>query len=186
MNEKAYLSGKNVYLRPLEPEDAAELKRFLTDPAVARTLQVWRPLTLERERDFITRTNASETDIVLGIARHSDDRLLGVTGLHGIEWRDRHAQFGIFIGEPAEWGKGYGTEATELVSKLAFERLDLQRLWLLVYDMNERGVRAYERAGYVREGVLREHVYRDGARHDAILMGLLAREWRLRSVKTPN
>ena len=46
--------------------------------------------------------------------------------------------------------------------------------------MNERAVSAYERAGYVREGVMREHVFREGRRHDAIAMGLLAREWRAR------
>lgn len=175
-----YLSGEKVALRPLEGADASELTRFLNDPAVTRTLQAWRPFTVDGEREFITRSNASEKDVVLGITRLTDGALLGVTGIHGIDWRDRHGQFGIFVGDPAEWGKGYGSEATELVSVLAFERLDLQRLWLLVYDMNDRAVSAYERAGYVREGVMREHVFREGARHHAIVMGLLAKEWRAR------
>ncbi len=180
MANAPYLSGDKVALRPLEPADAPALVPFLNDPAVTRTLQAWRPITAESEREFVTRANASEKDVVLGITRRSDGALVGVTGIHGIDWRDRHGQFGIFIGDPAEWGKGYGSEATELVSVLAFERLDLHRLWLMVYDMNERAVQAYERAGYVREGVFREHVFRDGERRDAIAMGLLAKEWRAR------
>ena len=117
-----YLSGEKVALRPLEGADAEPLTRFLNDPAVTRTLQAWRPFTVDGEREFITRSNASEKDVVLGITRLTDGALLGVTGIHGIDWRDRHGQFGIFVGDPAEWGKGYGSEATELVSVLAFER----------------------------------------------------------------
>ena len=43
------------------------------------------------------------------------DKLVGATGLHRMDFKNRHASFGISIGDKSEWGKGYGTEATSLI-----------------------------------------------------------------------
>jgi len=173
-----YLVGERVYLRPLERDDAPVLQRHLNHPDVVRTLQAWRPVSLAAETDFIESTSRSETDVVLGIALKDDDRLIGSTGLHGIDWRNRVAEFGIQIGDPMEWGKGYGTEATRLVTRYGFGTLNLNRIGLRVYDHNPAGIRAYEKAGYQREGVMRQGVWRDGAYHDVIVMAILASEWK--------
>src|SRR5205814_646415 len=82
-----------------------------------------------------------------GIVVRTSDRLIGGTGFHHIDFRNRHVGFGITIGEKEEWGKGYGTEATRLMVQHAFETLNLNRVWLHVYEYNQRGIRAYERAG---------------------------------------
>ena len=46
--------------------------------------------------------------------------------------------FGISIGVKEEWDHGYGTEATELMLQHAFGTLNLNRVWLHVYEDNER------------------------------------------------
>jgi RimJ/RimL family protein N-acetyltransferase len=169
--------GAKLYLRPLERADAPLMRQWINDPEVTRTLAVWRPMNLDSEEEFIGRVRTSETDIVFGVALRGDDRLIGTTGLHQIDWRSRHAGFGIEIGEKGEWGKGYGTEATFLVTLYAFERLNLNRVWLHVYQNNPRGSRAYERAGYRREGVLRQQAFREGRYLDVYVMGILRQEW---------
>ena len=52
-------------------------------------------------------------------ARHSTghdgretEQFIGVTGLHQLDTRNRHVQFGITVGDKSAWDKGYGTEAT--------------------------------------------------------------------------
>ncbi len=173
-----YLIGERVYLRPLNRDDAPTLQRHINHPEVVRTLAVWRPMSLESETAFIDRITQSESDVVLGIALKEDDRLIGSAGLHGIDWRSRVGEFGIQIGDPVEWGKGYGTEVTRLVTGYGFEGLGLHRVWLRVYDHNPGGLRAYEKVGYVREGVMRQAVWREGAFHDVIVMAMLAPEWK--------
>lgn len=173
-----YLIGDRVYLRPLNRTDAPEIQRHINNPEVLRTLAAWRPASLEREEGWIERSNASDTEVVLGITLREDDRLIGSAGLHMIDWRDRAAAYGIQIGEPAEWGKGYGTDVTRLVTRYGFESLNLNRIWLHVYDHNPAGVRAYEKVGYRREGVLRQGAFRDGAYRDVYVMAILAEEWR--------
>ncbi len=173
-----YLVGDRVYLRPLDRGDAHTLQQHMNRPEVVRTLASWRPHSLEQEGEWIERVAGSETEVALGIALRDGDRLIGSAGLHMIDWRSRSAAFGLQIGDPADWGKGYGTEVTRLVTAYGFERLNLHRIWLHVYDHNPAGVRAYEKAGYTREGVLRQGVFREGAYHDVYVMAILASEWR--------
>jgi RimJ/RimL family protein N-acetyltransferase len=56
----------------------------------------------------------------------------------------------------------------------------MNRVWLHVYEYNERGLRAYERVGFKREGVLRQHRYHEGRYWDTIVMGILREEWEVR------
>lgn len=74
-------------------------------------------------------------------------------------------------------GKGYGTEAIELVLDFVFEELKLNRLQLEVYSHNERGLRAYEKNGFKREGVLREALYYQGAFSDEIIMAIIRSDY---------
>jgi RimJ/RimL family protein N-acetyltransferase len=108
------------------------------------------------------------------------DTLIGSTGLHEIDYKNRHAVFGIVIGEKEAWGKGYGTEVTALITGYAFETLNLNRVGLEVYEDNERGIKAYERVGFTREGVLRQAMYREGRYWNKIVMSILREEWEAR------
>ena len=175
-----FLIGAKVYLRPLEREDAPLFVPWLNDSAVTRTLVLYRPINLQTELDFIDRIYKSEHDVVFGIAVRGTDTLIGVTGLHQIDYKNRHAVFGIFIGEKNEWGKEYGTEATALITGYAFETLNLNRVALRVHEDNERGIRAYEKVGFKREGVLRQDIYREGRYWNTLMMGILCEEWTAR------
>jgi len=176
-----FLTGTKVYLRPLEREDAPRLVPWINDAEVTRTLEVfYRPMNLQTELEFIENIYKSEHDVVLGIAVKQTDALIGATGLHRLDGKNRRASFGIFIGEKAEWGKGYGTEVTTLMTGYAFETLNLNRVWLHVYEYNERGIRAYEKVGFTREGVLRQDRYHEGRYWDTITMAILREEWEAR------
>jgi len=172
-----FLIGDRIYLRALEPEDAPALKQFISDPEVTRTLMAYRPYTIAQELEFIERATKQDNDIVLGIATKSEDKLIGTTGLHRIDWRDRRTEFGILIGAKDEWNKGYGTDATRTIVRYAFETLNLNRVGLRVYEHNPRAMRAYEKAGFRKEGVLRQEAFREGRYWDTIIMGVLRNDW---------
>lgn len=172
-----FLVGAKVYLRPLEREDAPVIVPWLNDREVIRTLLRHRPLTLREEEAFLDKVGDSEHDLALGIALRATDALIGVTGFHHIDFRNRHCSFGIAIGAKDEWGKGHGTEATTLMVQYAFDTLNLNRVWLHVHEYNERGVRAYEKVGFKREGVLRQDCFREGKYWDTLVMGVLREEW---------
>jgi RimJ/RimL family protein N-acetyltransferase len=175
-----FLAGTRVYLRPLEREDTAHFVAWVNDPQVTRTLLLHRPMTLEAEEEFLANITKSERDVVLGIVARVSDDLIGITGLHQIDGKDRHAVFGIFIGEVSEWGKGYGTEATRLMVEYAFDTLNLHRVWLHVLEHHAAAIRLYRKVGFQQEGVLREALFREGRYHNLITMAILRDEWRAR------
>ena len=90
---------------------------------------------------------------------------------------DRKAVFGVFIGEADCWGQGYGPEVTRLVLRHSFRTLNLNRISLHVKEFNVRGIRAYEKVGFVQEGILRQDHYHDGRYHNVILVAILKDEW---------
>jgi [ribosomal protein S5]-alanine N-acetyltransferase len=172
-----FLIGDKVYLRPLEKADAPLIVPWFNDQEVIRTLLRYRPLTLREEEEYLDQVTRNEGNVILGIVLRETDRLIGATGLHKIDFRNRHSCFGILIGEKTEWGKGYGTEATGLVVRYAFETLNLNRVWLQAFEYNPSGLRAYEKVGFRREGVLRQDCYREGRYWDTIIMGILRADW---------
>ena len=82
------------------------------------------------------------------------------------------------IGDKQYWGRGYGTDAMLVLMRLAFDKLNLHRLWLHVYDFNARAIASYERWWFKREGVLREQRFVGRKYHDTIAMGILEAEYR--------
>jgi RimJ/RimL family protein N-acetyltransferase len=172
-----FLIGSRIYLRPIEREDVPLVTAWINRPEVTRTLRMTRPMNRRQEEEWGERLGRSENDLSLLIAVKETDRPIGATSFHHIDSRNRHAEFGIMIGEPDEWGKGYGTEATALMVRHAFETLNLNRIWLHVYEYNSRGLRSYEKLGFKKEGVLRQENFREGRYWDTIVMGLLRQEW---------
>ena len=86
----------------------------------------------------------------------------------------------ISLGDFANWGKGYGNEATRLALGFAFNELHLHRVQLTVFDYNPRAIHLYEKLGFQQEGIYREFLQRDGRRFDMYLYGLLRHEWETR------
>ena len=172
-----FLDGERVYLRPVETADADHFRRWLNDPSVRTNLKLFAPLTKRAEQEYIERAGTSPDDFVFAIVRKQGDRLIGAAGLHRTRWKDRSTSFGVFIGDAECRGAGFGTEATRLVLRYAFETLNLNRVELGVYDFNEAAIHVYEKLGFVREGTQREHSFVEGRYVDHHAYSMLAREY---------
>ncbi len=175
--ENPHVIGERIYLRPLERSDVPLLRTWFNHPHVTEHLAMRAPVNLDFEDEFLAALARDRQRVVLGIALKDGDRLIGTVGLEDIDPVNRHAQFGIAIGVEAEWGKGYGTEATRLITRYAFRHLNLHRVFLHAYETNVRGLRAYEKAGFRREGVLRQSRWQETRYVDTIVMAALREEW---------
>jgi RimJ/RimL family protein N-acetyltransferase len=111
------------------------------------------------------------------IERLEDGRKIGEIDLSGFNWTVGNAWVGIGIGERELWGKGYGTDAMQVLLRYAFEELNLKRLTLNVFDVNQRGISSYEKAGFRHEGRIPGGLLIAGKRCDIVYMGILRREW---------
>ena len=96
------------------------------------------------------------------IERKEDRAHIGNASIHDIDWVSRTAAFGLFIGEPAAWNKGFGADAIGTLVRFAFEEMNLQKLRINVFDYNDRAKHILETHGFVQEGRLRREFYREG------------------------
>ncbi|MCW5889692.1 MAG: GNAT family N-acetyltransferase [bacterium] len=173
-----YAIGETIYLRPIEPADAAECHSWLNNTEVRRGLATrTTPHTEASSRAFIASLDPAR-DQVFAIMTRGDGIHVGTCGLHEIDATSRHARLGMVIGRKDHWGRGFATEAIVLLCQHAFETLNLRRLWLSCYATNDRALRLYRRLGFEVEGRLREHAFIEGQYVDELQLGMLRGELR--------
>jgi len=178
-DKPAFLSGSKIYLRPLERSDLNEnYLSWLNDPEVTRYLETGTfPTTSEDLEKFYARVTGSPAEVIFAIVDRKSHEHIGNAKLGPINWVHRRAMFGILIGDKRFWGKGVGEEVTRLMVKYAFERLNLNRIGLAVFEEHTAGVRCYEKVGFKLEGCFREEMFCEGSYENRLWMGLLRSEY---------
>jgi diamine N-acetyltransferase len=172
--------GEGVRLRAAERSDLPRFVKWLNDPEVRKGLLLYKPISLVGEEKWfeeMVKRPPDEQVMVIEVPRDGDWIAVGNCGIHRIDWRSRVCELGIFIGEKSYWNQGIGTRVMSLLLKHGFETLNLNRIFLEVFEDNPRAIRAYEKAGFVHEGRKRQAIYQDGRYKDILLMSVLRSEW---------
>ena len=171
------IEGERIRLEPPRPEHLPAFGRWFADQEVTRYLLYRFSFTQKAEEAWLEETAKDEHKVLWAIATRASGRLVGVTGLERIDWRNRRAESGIMLGERDEWGKGYAGEAMRLRTRYAFRELGLEKVTTFVIAPNEASRRALERAGYRQCGTYRRHFFADGRWHDAWIGEVLREGW---------
>lgn len=174
--------GKRVRLRAMEPTDLRQFQEWLNDPEVAEGLARYLPLSAADEEKWLVGVMEGmpeERPLAIEIRQGDAWQLAGNAGLFNLQWTNRSAEFGIFLGDKSKWNQGYGTEVLQLFLQHAFDTLNLHRIHLRVFASNPRARRSYEKAGFVMEGTLRQALYRHGRYVDVHVMSILRSEWNI-------
>lgn len=173
------LDGTIVRLVPLSPAHAAIDARWMADAEVRHWLHRSEDGPETRTRGAIERkigeVLADPTELRFVIETR-DGVPIGDLGLLGIHPHGR-AELSIKIGERSHWSGGYGSDAIRRLLGFAFGELGLRRVTLIADADNARGIRCYEKAGFVREGLLRSHRLRYGKPVDMLSMAVLKEDW---------
>ncbi|HEY7599355.1 MAG TPA: GNAT family protein [Candidatus Limnocylindrales bacterium] len=174
----AAIRGRLVLLRRPQPDDLPAVRRWYSDAEIARLTRYQTRSMSEPEIDMFFRGRLLAPDaLAYTIAELPTERQVGFTTFSGLDPDNGSVTYHVTIGERDAWGRGLGTETTELMLDHAFARLGLHRVGLTVFAFNERAIRAYEKAGFRVEGRLREAVKREGRFWDEVAMGVLRDEW---------
>lgn len=109
-----------------------------------------------------------------GIWRH--DQLAGCISLHSVDWNDRKASLGYWLGAAFQ-GHGIITRSCQAVIVHAFTELGLDRLEIQCATDNARSRQVAQRLGFQQEGILRQSWRRHGRLVDQVVYSLLRSEW---------
>lgn len=172
--------SETVRLRAIERQDLPLFVAWLNDPEVRQHLLVNIPLSQAQEDGWFDRMLArplEEQPLGIEVRTPEGWRLVGNCSFFDLDWRNRCCEIGIFIGDKEYWSRGYGTQVMRLMLKYGFNTLNLNRVYLRVYESNPRGIKCYEKAGFRHEGRLRQAIFQDGRYIDLLMMSVIRSEW---------
>lgn len=169
------LHGDFVDLLPLTPEHA-ELTHGWRQSQRAAHLNPG-AATARQQATWIATRPASEYNFIIALKTGLP---VGMVSLTGIDSANRHAEPGRFLigDDKAVRGVPVAVEAMKMVYELAFDGLNLNRVWGMVAGDNVLMIKWQKFLGMKEEGRLRGHYLRDGCPQDAVVFGLLANEFK--------
>jgi len=165
------LEGKNVNLRIIEKEDLSIVKEWVNDPEFMGEHEPISQETLtdlEKEYDkltegqwfFIEKKDGSK----IGYVAHF------LTG-------GKLTAIGYAL-VPSERGKGYGSEAIQIMVDYLFLSKNIVRIQAETDPKNIASQKALEKAGFKKEGIIRKSFFSRGVWRDTALYSILREEWK--------
>ena len=170
------ISGEKVALGPIHKDLIDINQRWINQIETARFLNI-HPVSLESETEWYESVSRGDKITYFTIYELETMRPLGGVNLHNFDRTHRRAELGIMIGEPDARGKGYGTEAVQLMCDYGFNAMGLNSIMLLTFEFNIAGQKAYEKAGFKEIGRRREARWFAGRYWDDIYYDILASEF---------
>ncbi len=175
------IRGHGIYLTELDRNNSEAIRAWINDPEVHRFLRAGHvPVTREQEMRYYDAQAAFSTAFTFEIHLAENDRYVGNVGVKDVDPIHRSCELGLVIGQPLDWGKGYGEDAIVTCLRFAFDTLGMHRVDLRCHEDNVRACRLYLRLGFVEIGREREAVYQEGRFADYIMFDMLDREFRAR------
>ena len=179
------LLGDRIYLSPRNVEDVEKFAEWINDFEVTDYIGMsGQIMSLEGERKYLLEN--SNPEAIFSIITINEDKLIGSVGLESIDYINRTATLGIFIGDKEYLSKGYGTEAIRLLLDYGFNYMNLHNIKLNLLSVNERALKCYKKCGFKETGRIRENRFINGKYYDTIAMDILEDEFAESYIRNKN
>lgn len=174
--EKAFrLSSERLLLRPITEEDTDMVLEWRNASYVRDNFFYRIPITKEEHLSWVH--DKCEKGIVFQfvvyVIEEGKNEPIGCVYLQHYNEADDSLESGVFFSEDAPKGKGYATEAVELMNRFAFETLGVSKTIARVIATNIPSLRLHERAGFVETARDIERIVPDNKEVEAVTFELL-------------
>ncbi|CEO26533.1 GNAT family N-acetyltransferase [Paraclostridium sordellii] len=165
------MKSEKVTLRPIIKEDLTLINKWRNDYEVFKYLGGgYMPISIDQQSKWmdgmIDNTGNNKRFSIL----NEDKKFIGVIGLYNINWIHRTSEFGIYIGEKNQWGKGYAKESMNLILEFGFKVLNLRKVKLDVVVDNIAAIKMYKNLGFREVGIYKEERFIDNEYKDVLMM----------------
>lgn len=160
-------------LQPLSLDDLPHVMTWVNDREVMQYFALRQEtITEDEERRYLGALVASPNDRAFSV--FDGDTYVGQCSVNQIYWPARNGRLFLVVRRELQ-GRGYGTAALRRLMALAFEELDLHKLWLIVRRDNRRAQALYVRLGFDFEGLLTDEYCVAGTYYDMVRMAVVRR-----------
>jgi RimJ/RimL family protein N-acetyltransferase len=174
------ITGKRVRLRAVEEADLPLLHKWANDEVLWANLGGWRfPSSLDSARSWFAGLKSDPLNHRFVIETvDAPPTAVGTANLVDLDWKNRHAEHGMLLGDPDQRRKGYGRDTVMALMRYAFDELGLERLHTDIIAYNEASLELYVGAcGWTVEGRQRRWHYRQGQFWDRVLVGVTREDY---------
>jgi RimJ/RimL family protein N-acetyltransferase len=166
------LEGKNVNLRVVEKEDLPLLLDWFNNPEIAGRYEALDPQ--QSKIEFERRYDKLGPNEKFFFIEKKDGSKIGSIGHFP---KDSLLEIGYSI-LPDERGRGYCTEAVQIMVDYLFLSRDIVRVQAHIDARNIASQRVLEKAGFKKEGTFRKDYFVRGEWRDSCIFGILREEWK--------
>jgi RimJ/RimL family protein N-acetyltransferase len=170
------LEGKNVNLRIMEKEDLLLFAEWYDNPDFLGEafFPIQRSMT-ETEKAFLE-PNPYESKRFI-IEKKDGTKIGTISHFNMLSPVGKLLEIGYAL-MPSERGKGYGTEAAQLMVDYLFLGKETPRIQALTLVKNVASQRVLERVGFKKEGIMRRCFHIRGEWSDFAIFSILREEWK--------
>lgn len=184
--KKAFIEGKNIYLRTIGKKDLTDVYRdWFNDSEVCLFNSHHRfPNYGENMKEYYERIVKARTNLILAIVDRETDRHIGNVALQNIDFLNQNAEVAIIIGDKDFWSQGVGYDACSCIMRHGFTELNLHRMYCGVFENNAGMRKLALKLGFKQEGISREQVFKSGGFKDVVRYGILRHEFKIEAEDT--
>lgn len=170
------LEGEKLYYREITEADTDIVLKWRNSEYV-RDHFIHREIISKEEHLQWLKSKVKTGKVIqfIMIEQTTDDPV-GSVYLRDVDYKEKTAEYGIFIGETVARGKGYGTEAARVMVSYAFGQLQLDSLTLRVLVDNRQAIKSYEKAGFRLDMGNEEKIQINGKEEMVLFMKILRGE----------
>jgi ribosomal-protein-alanine N-acetyltransferase len=168
------LEGKNVNLRIMEKEDLPLIAEWFNKPEVFGEYNPLHQVSRTEAEKMFENPHEEKSFII----EKKDGSKIGFIGhFYVLHVAGKQLEIGYSL-VPSERGKGYGTEATQLMVDYLFLSKDSMRIQAQTDPRNVASHRLLEKVGFMKEGTLRKSFFMRGEWRDCYIYSILREEWK--------
>lgn len=178
-NEERVFDLKRIIVRRLEELDLEARMNWLNSEEIYANVPIDVPVSLNDTKKWFSQNalNQSRKDFAFVIDEEQGQSLISMSGLVGIDYRNRRAELYMFM-NPKFIARGLGTLVLRWLCNYGFTEMGLNKIFLFTVESNSRARTFYERNAFVLEGTLKKHQWHRGKFVDRFIHGLLFSDWK--------
>ncbi len=170
------IKGRTVNLRRITVSDLPMVIEWWQDRELMKYYDEL-PVNSPSEMEHILRQNISAMDRIDYIIETKKKDPIGRVFLSRINREDRNLEIHIMVGKKNRRNMFFGAEAAFLMLLHAFHRLGMHKVYGRVLEYAKEAESLQKEMGFTREAVLKKRYFQRGKYRDALLYGLLDREF---------
>lgn len=165
------IDGIKVYLRPISIDDTESIIKWRNNNKVRHNFIYQKKFDKDTHLRWLEEYVDTGKVIQYIIVDKVSNNSIGSVYYRDIDYINKKAEYGIFIGNDNYRGIGIGTEVAKIFIKYGFEILKLKSIYLRVFEDNYGAIKSYFKAGFKKNGKY-EDMYLNGENRKIVFMDI--------------